>query len=209
MRRHVEDARARGAAVLAGGRARPDLGPAFFERMIGPGVTRVKAGGLRVNPRLGLEPGRYQIRVGARETVGGRVGSCAGHDHRLAVGRARRPVLARGGRVRTPGLAELADRHKVTLLMNQSTFVTTETGELAIVGVDDPSLHRADLRCVPVPAPRRFTVLLAHGVLHLLGYDHMEPDEEKEMFGLQQKLIEGWRSAPRERRTPRTALTRP
>jgi probable rRNA maturation factor len=26
----------------------------------------------------------------------------------------------------------------------------------------------------------------------------MEPDEEKEMFGLQQKLIEAWRSAPRE-----------
>ena len=42
-------------------------------------------------------------------------------------------------------------------------------------------------------------VLLAtHGVLHLLGYDHMEPDEEKEMFGLQSRLIEGWRSAPRE-----------
>jgi probable rRNA maturation factor len=35
-------------------------------------------------------------------------------------------------------------------------------------------------------------------VLHLLGYDHMEPDEEKEMFGLQQKLLEGWRAAPRE-----------
>ena len=35
-------------------------------------------------------------------------------------------------------------------------------------------------------------VLLAtHGVLHLLGYDHMEPDEEKEMFGLQQKLLDG------------------
>jgi probable rRNA maturation factor len=26
----------------------------------------------------------------------------------------------------------------------------------------------------------------------------MEPDEEKEMFGLQQTLIEAWRSSPRE-----------
>jgi hypothetical protein len=38
-------------------------------------MARVKSGGLRVNPRLALEPGRYQIRVGARESVGGRVGT--------------------------------------------------------------------------------------------------------------------------------------
>lgn len=37
--------------------------------------ARVKSGGLRVNPRVMLEPGRYQIRVGARETVGGRAGT--------------------------------------------------------------------------------------------------------------------------------------
>ena len=36
---------------------------------------RVRAGGLRLNPRLTLEPGRYQIRVGARESLGGRVGT--------------------------------------------------------------------------------------------------------------------------------------
>ena len=41
-------------------------------------------------------------------------------------------------------------------------------------------------------------LLATHGVLHLLGYDHMEPEEEKEMFGLQQKLLEGWKAAPRE-----------
>ena len=31
VREHVEDAKAKGAAVLAGGRARPDLGPFFYE----------------------------------------------------------------------------------------------------------------------------------------------------------------------------------
>ncbi len=36
---HVEDAVAKGATVLTGGRARPDLGPAFFEPTILEGVT--------------------------------------------------------------------------------------------------------------------------------------------------------------------------
>ncbi len=35
-------------------------------------------------------------------------------------------------------------------------------------------------------------LLTVHGVLHLLGYDHAEPDEEREMFALQQRLLEGW-----------------
>ncbi len=37
-------------------------------------------------------------------------------------------------------------------------------------------------------------LLTVHGVLHLLGYDHAEPDEEREMFSLQAKLLEGWRA---------------
>jgi succinate-semialdehyde dehydrogenase/glutarate-semialdehyde dehydrogenase len=36
---HVEDARAKGARVLAGGRARPELGPFFYEPTILSGVT--------------------------------------------------------------------------------------------------------------------------------------------------------------------------
>jgi probable rRNA maturation factor len=40
-------------------------------------------------------------------------------------------------------------------------------------------------------------MLCVHGVLHLLGYDHGEPDEEREMFTLQGRLLDGWRTASR------------
>ena len=39
---------------------------------------------------------------------------------------------------------------------------------------------------------QEIALLTVHGVLHLLGYDHAEPDEEKEMFALQRELLEEW-----------------
>ena len=38
-------------------------------------------------------------------------------------------------------------------------------------------------------------LLTVHGVLHLLGYDHAEPAEEREMFGLQKRLLADFKSA--------------
>ena len=32
-------------------------------------------------------------------------------------------------------------------------------------------------------------LLTTHGILHLLGFDHVEPEEEKEMFALQRRLL--------------------
>jgi len=40
-------------------------------------------------------------------------------------------------------------------------------------------------------------LLTVHGILHLLGYDHADPDEHAIMFGLQDDLLAQWRSRPR------------
>ena len=37
---------------------------------------------------------------------------------------------------------------------------------------------------------REVAMLTAHGVLHLLGYDHAEPDEEREMTGITAAILE-------------------
>ena len=39
---------------------------------------------------------------------------------------------------------------------------------------------------------RELMFLSLHGFLHLLGYDHMEPGEEKEMNRLQDEILEAF-----------------
>lgn len=38
-------------------------------------------------------------------------------------------------------------------------------------------------------------ILAVHGLLHIIGYDHADKAEEKEMFDLQEKIVKDWESS--------------
>ncbi|WP_239330422.1 rRNA maturation RNase YbeY [Frankia sp. CiP3] len=73
-------------------------------------------------------------------------------------------------------------------------------------GEDDPALLLGDVVLCPEIARRQAAkaghsterelhLLCTHGILHLLGYDHAEPEEEREMWAVQSRLLTSWDAA--------------
>jgi probable rRNA maturation factor len=52
-----------------------------------------------------------------------------------------------------------------------------------------PSVAQAQADTAGHSLSAELRMLTVHGLLHLVGYDHAEPDEEKEMFGLQADIL--------------------
>ncbi|MFY0757527.1 rRNA maturation RNase YbeY [Metabacillus dongyingensis] len=75
-------------------------------------------------------------------------------------------------------------------------------GEVSIVGVDMPPVLGDIIISVPRASEqaeeyghsftRELGFLAVHGLLHLLGYDHMTEEDEKKMFGKQKEILDAY-----------------
>jgi probable rRNA maturation factor len=82
--------------------------------------------------------------------------------------------------------------------------------DLCLKLVDEPAMEVLHVQWMDLPGPtdvmsfpmakrqavdaghateEELLLLLTHGILHLLGYDHAEPETEREMFELQRALL--------------------
>ena len=76
-------------------------------------------------------------------------------------------------------------------LEDDTSFVSTEYRILGDIYISiDKAKEQAE--SYGHSLKREISFLTVHGLLHLLGYDHMTEEEEKEMFGLQELMLDGY-----------------
>jgi probable rRNA maturation factor len=73
----------------------------------------------------------------------------------------------------------------------------TPAGEPAILGdvVVCPDIARRQASERGKPLQAELDLLVVHGLLHLLGHDHADPDERAEMFALTERLLASFAEA--------------
>ena len=67
-------------------------------------------------------------------------------------------------------------------------------GEVVTLGdiVIAPAVAAKQAQDAGLSVEAEIYILATHGLLHILGYDHADPDEEKVMFALQEKIVKEW-----------------
>lgn len=72
------------------------------------------------------------------------------------------------------------------------------TGDTPVTVLGDvvlcPEVATEQAREAQRPVTDELEMLCTHGILHLLGFDHAEPREHATMFGLQDQLLDSWRT---------------
>jgi probable rRNA maturation factor len=62
-----------------------------------------------------------------------------------------------------------------------------------------PQVAQAQAETAGHSMQEELLLLTTHGILHLLGFDHAEPAEEKEMFGIQRDILIGFAMQERQK----------
>ncbi len=98
------------------------------------------------------------------------------------------------------------DENEIKRINNEFRHVDKVTDVISFALIDDNEIVQTDelgdvFICVEKAlsqaeeyghsARREFAFLAVHGYLHLCGYDHQTKEEEKVMFDLQEKILEG------------------
>lgn len=67
-------------------------------------------------------------------------------------------------------------------------------GEAVTLGdiMISPAFAAAQAKVAGHSSEHEIYILATHGLLHIIGYDHADSIDEREMFGLQEQLVENW-----------------
>ena len=101
----------------------------------------------------------------------------------------------------------IIDNEKIREINREYRNIDTETDVISFALEDNPDIVYEDFRllgdiyiAVDIAYDqaieynhsfkRELSFLAVHGLLHLLGYDHMKPEDEKVMFGLQEEILD-------------------
>ena len=100
----------------------------------------------------------------------------------------------------------LVEEEEIHTLNREYRGIDRKTDVITFALEDNKTFKNPEIRvlgdiylCIPVAyeqaeiyghsQTREICFLATHGILHLLGYDHMNEEEEKEMFTLQEELL--------------------
>jgi probable rRNA maturation factor len=70
----------------------------------------------------------------------------------------------------------------------------SKKGEAVTLGdiIIAPTVAALQAKTAGHSTEHEISILATHGLLHILGYDHEDIDEEKVMFALQESIVEKW-----------------
>ena len=86
------------------------------------------------------------------------------------------------------------DRETDVITFRLEDYEKVMCGKINILGDIYISLDKANSQSIEYGHSylRELSFLLIHGFLHLLGYDHMNPEDEKIMFSLQEEVLDSY-----------------